>query len=131
MSPRAQTILMIDDDAQHLHMQSLILNQAGFRIITVVVGMASFSLPESDHPGLIFLDYQLNSSLTSAQVSGLLRETFPDVPVVLLSSASSMPEGMAGLVDGFISKSDPEELVSFARRFFDGKQATTAKRSSS
>ena len=128
MSARTHTILIIDDNAQHLQMESWFLHQAGFRIITVVVGKASFSLPQGDHPGLIFLDYRLNIVLSSAEVIGLLRQTFPGVPVVLLSSASEIPEEMDGLVDGFISKSDPEELVRFARRFFDdGKKAAAAK----
>jgi hypothetical protein len=62
------------------------MNQAGLRVVTVVVGRDSFGLPENEHPGLIFMDYRLNSNLTSPQVAGLLRQTFAQVPIVLLSS---------------------------------------------
>jgi len=114
-----RTILIIDDDPQHLQVESWILNQAGFRIITSVVGRDSISLPEHVAPGLIFLDYRLNTSLTSPQIVRLLRGTFTGVPIILVSNVSAMPEEMTALVDGFISKTDPEELVRFAQNFFD------------
>ena len=118
--PFPHTILMVDDDPQHLQVQSWIMHQAGFRVVTVIVGQNSFSLPENEHPGLIFMDYRLNSNLTAPQVAGLLRQTFLGVPIVLLSNVPDMPQEMTALVERFISKGEPEELVQFARSFFDG-----------
>ena len=120
------TVLMIDDEPEHLKMQSWFMNEAGFRVITVVVGRNSFSLPEKERPGLILMDYRLNCELTPTQIVGLLRQTFKDAPIVLLSSADAMPEEMSPLVDGFIRKTDPEKLVDFARKFFD-KRGQAAK----
>ena len=118
--PLPPTILMVDDDPQHLQMQSWIMHQAGFRVVTVVVGQNSFSLPDNEHPGLILLDYRLNSNVTSPQVAGLLRQTFVNVPIVLLSNVPDMPQEMAALVDRFMRKGEPEELVQFVRGFFNG-----------
>jgi CheY-like chemotaxis protein len=118
--PLPHTILMVDDEPQHLKMQSWFMNEAGFRVVTVVVGRTSFSLPEMERPGLILMDYRLNCELTPTQIVGLLRQTFKDAPIVLISSADAMPEEMSPLVDGFIKKADPEKLVDFARKFFDG-----------
>ena len=111
---------MVDDEPQHLKMQSWFMNEAGFRVVTVVVGRTSFSLPEMERPGLILMDYRLNCELTPTQIVGLLRQTFKDAPIVLLSSEDAMPEEMLPLVDEFIRKADPEKLVDFARKFFDG-----------
>ena len=129
--PHPHTILLVDDDRQHLQMQSWIMNQAGMRVVTVVVGRDSFGLPENEHPGLIFMDYRLNSNLTSSQVVALLRQTFERVPIVLLSSELSMPPEMTTLVDAFIRKSDPEHLVQFARSFFERGVIQTERPSSS
>ena len=118
--PLSPTILMVDDDVQHLQMQSWIMHQAGFRVVTVVVGRSSFSLPQNEHPGLILLDYRLNSNVTAPQVAGLLRQTFVGVPIVLLSNVPDMPQEMAPLVDRFMKKGEPEELVQFVRDFFSG-----------
>jgi DNA-binding response OmpR family regulator len=120
LMPLTRTILMVDDDPQHLQMQSWIMHQAGFRVVTVVVGRSTFSLPQNEQPGLILMDYRLNSDLTSAQVAGLLRQTFAGVPIVLLSNVPDMPEEMAPLVDRFMKKGEPEELVQFVRGFFNG-----------
>lgn len=117
--PLPHTILMVDDEPEHLKMQSWFMNEAGFRIITVVVGRNSFSLPDKERPGLILMDYRLNCELTSTQIVGLLRQTFKDVPIVLLSSEDAMPEEMLPLVDEFIRKADPEKLVDFARKYFN------------
>jgi CheY-like chemotaxis protein len=122
MSHRPHTILLIDDDAHHLKIESWAIAQAGFRAINVVVGSDSLGLPENEQPELIFLDYRLNSALTSAQVAGLLRQTFRDVPIILLSGHPEMPREMAALVDGFLNKADPKELVRFARNYFRNKQ---------
>jgi DNA-binding response OmpR family regulator len=118
LTPR--TVLMIDDEPEHLKMHSWFLNEAGFRVVTVVVGRNSFSLPDQERPGLIFIDYRLNSELSSAQVVRLLRQTFAGVPIILSSSADAMPPEMSTLVDGFISKADPEKLAGFAKKFFSG-----------
>jgi CheY-like chemotaxis protein len=124
------TILMVDDDREHLQMRSWIMHNAGFRVVTVVVGQDSFSLPENEHPGLIFLDYLLNSNFTAPQVAGLLRQTFAGVPIVLLSNVPCMPPDMSTLIDRFMKKGEPEELVQFARNFFasrgDAARAATS-----
>jgi DNA-binding NtrC family response regulator len=120
------TILLIDDDPLHLRIQSRLVADAGFRPVTVVVGANSFGLPENESPGLIYLDYRLNSSITSAQLAGLLRETYKEVPIILVSSMPEMPEEMAPLVDGFIGKSDPDELVRFTKQFFDDRDKASA-----
>jgi hypothetical protein len=59
------TILMIDDDPQHLQIKSWILSQAGFRIVTEVVGRNSLSVPEQGRPAADLLDYRLSNVLTS------------------------------------------------------------------
>lgn len=108
------TILVIDDERQHLTMQSLILKEAGFRPITVVVGSESLSLPDHDAPDLILLDYRLNSVLNSQQVAQLLREKFRSTPIVLLSSMQEMPAEMKPFVDSFLRKGSPEDLIALA-----------------
>jgi two-component system, OmpR family, phosphate regulon response regulator PhoB len=109
------TILIIDDERQHLTMQSLILKEAGFRPITVVVGSQSLSLPDHDPPDLILLDYRLNSVLNSQQVAQLLREKFRRIPIVLVSSMQEMPVEMKPFVDSFLRKGNPEDLVALVK----------------
>jgi CheY-like chemotaxis protein len=116
------TILIIDDERQHLTMQSLILKEAGFRPITVVVGSQSLSLPDHDSPDLILLDYRLNSVLNSQQVAQLLREKFRRIPIVLVSSMQEMPVEMKPYVDSFLRKGNPEDLVALVKNMLGRSQ---------
>lgn len=113
------TILLIDDERQHLTMQALVLKNAGFRPIAVVVGTESLSLPNHELPDLIFLDYRLNTTLNCQQIAQLLRQTYKTTPIVLLSSMPEMPPEMAPLVNSFLKKGEPEDLIALARKLLD------------
>lgn len=118
----AFTILLIDDDVQHLKLQARTLSKAGFRTITTVVGSNTVGFHEHEHPDVIVLDYRLNSYLSSAQVAKLIRQTFPDTPILVMSNLSAMPKEMAHLVDGFVSKGDDAALFAALRRFLRMKR---------
>ena len=118
----AFTILLIDDDVQHLKLQARTLSKAGFRTITTVVGSNMVGFHEHEHPDVIMLDYRLNSTLSSAQVARLIRQTFPDTPILAMSDLPSMPKDMAHLVDGFVPKGDDATLIAALRRFVRAKQ---------
>jgi CheY-like chemotaxis protein len=123
MTPAKQpTILLIDDEREHLTMQALILKEAGYRPVTVVVGSEMLSLPDHESPSLIFLDYRLNSFLNCSQVAQLLRQTFRHAPIILLSSMMEMPAEMAPFVDSFLQKGNPEDLVAVARKMIEGAE---------
>ena len=118
----AFTILLIDDDAQHLKLQARTLSKAGFRTITTVVGSNIVGFHEHEHPDVILLDYRLNSYLSSVQVASLIRQTFLDTPILVMSSMPSMPKDIAHLVDGFVSKGDDAALITALRRLLRAKQ---------
>src|SRR5436305_3715663 len=103
-----RTVLLIDDDTQHLKLQARTLSKAGFRTITTLVGSNMVGFHEHEHPDVIVLDYRLNSSLTSPQVASLIRQTFPGVPLLVMSNLPSMPTDIAHLVDGFVPKGDDD-----------------------
>jgi FixJ family two-component response regulator len=106
----------VDDDTQHLKLHALVLKKAGYRPITTVVGSLSFGVHEHDNPALIFLDYRLNSTLSARQVAGLLKEKFPQSPLIVLSGLDTLPLDMKGVADDFLRKGEPEDLVAMADR---------------
>jgi DNA-binding response OmpR family regulator len=118
-----KTILLVDDDQKHLMLHAMILKQAGFRPITTVVGADSMGVHENENPALIFLDYQLNSAVNAQQIAGLLRQRFPEAPLIVLSARDAMPEDMKGLASGFLHKGDPADLVALARTLLREKPA--------
>jgi DNA-binding response OmpR family regulator len=117
-----KTILLVDDDEKHLMLHAMILKQAGFRPITTVVGANTMGVYENENPALIFLDYQLNSSVDARQVAGLLKQQFPNAPLIVLSARDTMPDDMKGLASGFLHKGDPADLVKMARKLLNQEQ---------
>jgi CheY-like chemotaxis protein len=105
------TVLLIDDDPSHLKLYSLILGRQGYRVVTSLVGMKSVDFPRGGGDvNLVVMDYRLNSVLTGPDVARLVREKFPGTPIMLLSEYQWMPDDMAGRVDAFVTKGNPDVL---------------------
>src|SRR3982751_1420955 len=60
-----RTILVADDESHILHVVSLKLRNAGFRVITARDGQEAFDLAQQERPDLIITDYHM------PQLSGL------------------------------------------------------------
>ena len=60
-----KTILVADDESHILHVVSLKLRNAGFRVITARDGQEALTLAGAEHPDLIITDYHM------PQLSGL------------------------------------------------------------
>jgi len=116
-----RTVLLVDDNPQHLNLHSMLLQKAGFRPITAVVGEDYLSFQENEHPMLILLDYHLRSRITAPQTAQVLRATFKSAPIVLLSCEDKIPDDMKSCTDGFIQKGDPIHLLDFARKMLAGQ----------
>jgi two-component system, OmpR family, alkaline phosphatase synthesis response regulator PhoP len=60
-----KTILVADDESHILHVVSLKLRNAGFRVVTARDGQEAFEMATQEHPDLIITDYHM------PQLSGL------------------------------------------------------------
>ncbi|MGH7176871.1 MAG: response regulator [Tepidisphaeraceae bacterium] len=65
MSTNEKTILVADDESHILHVVSLKLRNAGFRVVTARDGQEALELATQEHPDLIITDYHM------PQLSGL------------------------------------------------------------
>jgi two-component system phosphate regulon response regulator PhoB len=61
----SKTILVADDETHILHVVSLKLRNAGYRVVTARDGQEAFELAEQEKPDLIITDYHM------PQLSGL------------------------------------------------------------
>lgn len=96
-----QTILLVDDDPARLNLLARLIKQAGFRTITARIGPSGVSFPEHEQPVLVLLDYGSGSERNARDIAALIRLQYGSTRLVLLSSRSSLPPEMAGLVDEF------------------------------
>jgi CheY-like chemotaxis protein len=117
------TILLVDDDADHLRLYSRGLSYAGFRPITALVGGHGVSFPEHETPEIVLLDYRFGGFLTPQNVARLIRASYPSALLILLSSVPELPADITGLVDGFIQKHDPVAVAEFVGIRLEGRKA--------
>jgi len=113
------TVLVVDDNAQHLKIYCWMLQRQGYQCIPALVGSTSVDLPTSKNICMVLLDYRLNSSLTAADVADQLQVDFPSAPIIILSELPWMPEDAQRYAKGFVHKGEPDLLMETVARFCD------------
>ena len=116
MNALKPTILVIDDDPQHLRLAAMVLERGGFRPVTALVRSNAVAFPEIHRPDAVALDYRLNSTLSAVDVAHLVQSRYPGVPIVVLSSLPWMPDDIKGHAKSFVTKGEPEELIETLRQ---------------
>jgi len=107
------TILLIDDDPSQLKLYTWILQRGSFAVVQALVGSTSVDLPDPANVSVdvVLLDFRLSSQLTAADIAGLVRAKFPNVPIIVLSELLFMPEDARAYASGFVPKGEPEKLL--------------------
>jgi len=120
VSSRAK-ILIIDDDASHLKLYSMVLERGGFAAATALVDGGPLQLPSADEIKVAVVDYRLGEK-RAVEVIEQVKHAFPAVPVVVLSDMFWMPDDVAPFATAFVRKGEPERLLTTIAALVDGKQ---------
>jgi DNA-binding response OmpR family regulator len=111
--PVTRPILVVDDDRKIVALVRAYLEREGFTVITAYDGREALRQARAEDPALIVLDLML-PEVDGYEVLRLLRAD-TDVPVLMLTARSSLPERIIGLekgADDYLPKPfSPAELV--------------------
>jgi DNA-binding response OmpR family regulator len=111
--PPSRPILVVDDDRKIVALVRAYLEREGYRVIAAYDGREALQRARSEAPALIVLDLML-PEVDGLEVMRTLRSE-GDVPVVMLTARSSLPERIIGLergADDYLPKPfSPAELV--------------------
>src|SRR5713101_9706081 len=113
MARRQKTLLCVDDNQSSLNICKIILEDFGYKVSTASNGREGLQVFASNAIDAVILDYQMpemNGELVAAEMKG----TKPRVPILMLSGWVSLPESALQLVDEFVAKGDPVELMLLA-----------------
>ena len=83
----AKTILVADDESHILHVVSLKLRNAGFRVVTAHDGQEALDAAAQERPDLIITDYHM-PQLSGLELCRRLKQDpkLPQVPVIMLTA---------------------------------------------
>jgi DNA-binding response OmpR family regulator len=104
-------VLIVDDDPMHLEIYGLLMKQAGYQAVPLLVRFTGTEIPRSQSIGLALLDYRLNSARTSPEYAQEIRTIYPNIPILVLSDLWSLPTDIAPFVTGFVRKGEPAKLL--------------------
>jgi DNA-binding NtrC family response regulator len=103
-------VLCVDDRSQLLQIRKDILERLGFSVITARSVPSALAAVEDPAVAAVLLEYK-SEGIDAEAVALHIKTRFPDVPIVLLSAYSDMPERVLWLVDEYVMRSQPVEKL--------------------
>jgi DNA-binding NtrC family response regulator len=110
------TVLCIDDRPQVLDLCKATLESHGYRVKIASSGYTAMKILEERSAVAVLLEYK-QEGVDGEALACLIKQRFPNLPIILLSAYSEMPERILWLVDDYLMKSElPERLVPIIAR---------------
>jgi len=101
------TILCIDDEENQLALRKLMLERAGYRVLTAESPAEAIALFGSDTVDLVIVDYYMPGMNGLALAREILRQK--KLPIVVLSAYAELPGESIGTADTWIMKGTASE----------------------
>ena len=95
-------ILCVDDEENPLILRKLVLEKAGYQVVTASSGRKALEILQSQPVHLVLSDL-LMPGMTGTELTRQVKELYPKIPVVLVSGVNEIPPE-ASHADLFISK---------------------------
>ena len=104
-----ELILCVDDEENQLAVRKLVLEQAGYSVLTAGSGQQALDLLAL-HPIDLVLSDHLMPGLTGTELARQIKAQDPDLPVILISAVNEIPAD-AAYADLFMSKLDGPQAM--------------------
>ena len=110
------TVLCIDDRPQMLEIRKATLESHGYCVKLASSAYTVMKMLETTSVVAVLLEYK-QEGMDAEAVAWHIKQRFPNLPIILLSAYSEMPERILWLVDDYVMKSElPERLVPIIER---------------
>jgi CheY-like chemotaxis protein len=110
------TLLCIDDRPEMLALRQAALESYGYCVKLASSGYAAIKTLETISVAAVLLEYK-QEGMDAEAVACHIKQRFPNLPIILLSAYSEMPERILWLVDEYIMRSElPERLLPIIER---------------
>ena len=105
MAQNSHLILCVDDELVGLRVRKILLERAGYQVLTAMDGPSGLALFENEPVEAVVLDYSM-PGMHGGEVAGRMREIKPRVPILLLSAYIGLPHEVTSLVDLYMTKGE-------------------------
>ena len=105
MANHSHLILCVDDELVGLRVRKLLLERAGYRVLTAVDGTTGLELFKSEPVEAVVLDYAM-PGMHGGEVASLMRQAKPDIPILLLSAYMGLPAEVTSVVNLYMTKGE-------------------------
>jgi len=105
MSQNSHLILCIDDELVGLQVRKLLLERAGYRVLTAEDGLAGLALFECEPVEAVVLDYAM-PGMHGGEVAARMRKSKPKIPILLLSAYIGLSPEVTSVVDLYMTKGE-------------------------
>ena len=96
-------ILCVDDEVVGLRVRKVVLERAGYLVLTAQNGVDGLDLFKQNPVKAVVLDYSM-PGMQGDELATLMRHSKPDVPLLLLSAYVILPSDVTALVDLHLTK---------------------------
>ncbi|MFZ0288781.1 MAG: response regulator [Candidatus Sulfotelmatobacter sp.] len=110
------TVLCVDDRPQVLELRKATLESRGYCVKIASSSYTAVKMLEKTSVAAVLLEYKLDG-MDAEAVACHIKQRFPNLPIILLSAYSELPERILWLVDEYVMRSElPEGLVRIIER---------------
>ena len=110
------TVLCIDDIPQALELRKATLESHGYCVEIASSGYSAMKMLEESSVAAILLEYK-QEGMDAEALACHIKQQFPNLPIILLSAYSELPERILWLVDEYVMRSEfPGALVRIIER---------------
>ena len=104
------TILCVDDEANQLILRKLLLENAGYRVLTADSFRSALATFLSHAIDLAVVDYWMTGG-NGVQLASELKRHQESLPIVILSAYSELPWETIGIADAWITKGGASQTL--------------------
>jgi CheY-like chemotaxis protein len=102
---KSNLVLCVDDEVVGLHVRKILLERAGYRVLTAPNGPAGLEIFASEPVEVVVLDYSM-PGMHGGEVAVKMRQVKPLVPILLLSAYVGLAPEVTSLVDLYMTKGE-------------------------
>ena len=105
MQKTSPLVLCVDDEAVGLRIRQILLEHAGYKVLTALDGNSGLELFHAHPIDAVVLDYGM-PGMHGGEVAQKMRQTKPKVPILLLSAYVDLPAEVTSLADVYMTKGE-------------------------